>query len=99
MIAVCAFACSLTAFALLFLAMTRHQQDWLKRSLPNGIGQALRAAGFVLLGMTLAWAMVEAGWSYGLVLWLGQLTLAAAIVTGINAYRQPILAKVRARCR
>ena len=44
---------SLGGFTLLFLAMARHQQDWLRRKLPDPESRRLRQAGFALLSLSL----------------------------------------------
>ena len=40
---------ALAGFALLLLAMPRHQQDWLRRKLPARTSGRLRLGGFALL--------------------------------------------------
>lgn len=78
-------------FATLMLAMPRHHQDWLGRSLRPGRARAGRLAGFVLLALSVLSACVGHGWSYGLVAICGWWTLAAAFVVAANCNRQRIL--------
>ncbi|WP_066521859.1 DUF3325 domain-containing protein [Sphingobium cloacae] len=95
MIHVAIFLLSLAGFALLLLAMTRHQQDWLRRKLPPARGRALRLSGFTALVLAFAVAGVGLGWGYGAVEWFGWLTVAAALVVTINTNRERIVRKVR----
>jgi hypothetical protein len=71
---------SLIAFALLALAMDRHQQDLFGRELPPGQTRALRAGGWVALLASLAIAVQAQGWSLGLVAWCGHISFGAAVV-------------------
>jgi hypothetical protein len=89
------FLLSLAGFALLLLAMLRHQQDWLRRRLSPAHGRALRLSGFAALALALAVAGVGLGWGYGAVAWFGWLTFAAALVVTINTNRERIVRKVR----
>lgn len=71
---------SLPAFALLALAMDRHQLDLFGRELPAGQTRGLRMAGWLALLASLAIAVALKGWSLGLVTWCGHISLSAAIV-------------------
>lgn len=89
------FLLSLTGFALLLLAMPRHQQDWLRRKLSPVLGRTLRLFGLLVLGLAFAVSGVGLGWGYGAVAWFGWLTIAAALVVTINTNRERIMRKVR----
>ncbi|MET0249502.1 MAG: DUF3325 domain-containing protein [Sphingobium sp.] len=89
------FALSLVGFALLLVAIPRHQQDWLRRKLPPRKSRVLRLAGFVLLAAAFVVAGSASGWGYGAVLWFGWLTVAAALVVTAQANREAILTRVR----
>lgn len=95
MIHAATFLLSLTGFALLLLAMPRHQQDWLRRKLPPIMGRALRLFGFLLLALSFAVAGAGLGWGYGAVAWFGWLTMAAALAVAANTNRERIVRKVR----
>lgn len=71
---------SLPAFALLALAMDRHQLDLFGRELPPGQTQGLRRFGWLALLASLAVAVALKGWSLGVVTWCGHISLSAAIV-------------------
>ena len=51
MIHAATFLLSLAGFALLLLAMARHQQDWLCRKLPASRSRGLRLSGFLMLAL------------------------------------------------
>ena len=71
---------SMLAFGALALAMDRHQEDIFGRALARGRTQALRTAGWLVLGATLALAVREQGWSLGLITWTGHISASAGIV-------------------
>ena len=71
---------SLIAFALLALAMDRHQQDLFGRELAAGPTRALRISGWAGLLASLAIAVKGQGWSLGLVGWCGHISLGAGLV-------------------
>ena len=71
---------SLLAFGALALAMDRHQEDIFGRALARGRTQALRIAGWLALGATLALAVREQGWSLGLIAWTGHISASAGLV-------------------
>ncbi|MCW2389645.1 fatty acid desaturase [Sphingobium sp. B11D3B] len=86
---------ALGGFAALLLAMTRHQQDWLRRKLPPGRSRALRLAGFLLLALAFGAAGLGFGWGYGAVVWFGWITLAAGGIVAANVNRDRIVRRVR----
>lgn len=89
------FALSLAGFALLLLAFPRHQQDWLRRKLAPGAARTLRLSGFALLALAFLAAGLSLGWGYGVVVWLGWLTVAAALVVTAQTNRERILTRLR----
>lgn len=86
---------SFGGFALLFAAMPRHQQDWLRRKLPPGQSRACRWGGFALVAIGYVVAGTNLGWGYGALVWLGWLTVAAALVVTLNVNRERLLGKGR----
>jgi hypothetical protein len=86
------FLLSLTGFASLHFAMSRHQQDWLKRKLTSPVSQSLKAAGFALLALAFVTAGSMFGWGYGTVAWFGWMTAAAALIVTANTNRDRIRA-------
>lgn len=84
---------SLLGFVLLFIAIPRHQQDWLRRKLTGPASALLRLAGFLSLAMAYLVSGKNFGWGYGLVLWLGWLTVAASVVVAAHTNRERILAR------
>lgn len=86
---------ALAGFAALLLAMTRHQQDWLGRKLPERHARLLRGAGFALLALAYPCAGSALGWAYGALCWLGWLTLGAAATMALNINRKPLLRRIR----
>lgn len=89
------FLLSLLGFALLLLAIPRHQQDWLRRKLSLSLNRALRLSGFAALALAFVVAGAGLGWAYGAVAWCGWLTIAAALVVTANTNRGRIMRKVR----
>jgi fatty acid desaturase len=89
------FFTALLGFALLLAAMSRHQQDWLKRKLPADRSRLLRLSGFVALALSFVLAGLGFGWAYGAVAWSGWLTAAAALIVTANTNRDRILARLR----
>ncbi|WP_343616181.1 DUF3325 domain-containing protein [Novosphingobium sp.] len=85
----------LLGFALLLLAMARHQQDWLKRKLPPPTGRLLRISGFALLTAAFAIAGLGFGWTYGTLVWCGWLSVGSAITLTAQTNRERILALLR----
>ena len=82
---------ALLGFALLLLAMARHQQDWLRRKLSSGRCKALRRGGFAALALAFTIAGLGLGWAYGTVVWCGCLSVAAALVLTAQTNRERIL--------
>lgn len=71
---------ALVAFALLALAMDRHQRELFGRKLAAVPARALRAAGWATLAASLANAVSAQGWSLGLVAWCGHISLGSGLV-------------------
>ena len=90
MIHMAIFSLSLSGFAVLLLAMARHQQDWLRRKLAASPRRRLRMTGFALLAAAFAVAGSGFGWGYGTVLWCGWLTVSAALIVAANTNRERI---------
>lgn len=82
------FLFALAGFAVLLVAMPRHQHDWLGGKLAPGAMRPLRLGGFALLALGFAAAASGLGWADGAVAWLGWLTLAAALVVAANTNRR-----------
>lgn len=82
---------ALIGFALLLMAMARHQQDWLSRKLPPRHSRLLRRCGLGALALAFAAAVLGFGWAYGTVCWLGWLSLTAALVLTAQTNRERIL--------
>lgn len=89
------FLLSLAGFALLLLAMARHQQDWLRRKLPASRSRALRLSGFLMLALAFVIAGAGLGWGYGAIAWFGWMTVAAALSVAVNLNRDRILHRGR----
>ena len=90
MIHAAVFILSLAGFAVLLLAMARHQQDWLGRKLAGKPRRRLRMAGFTLIALAFVASGAGFGWAYGTVLWCGWLTVAAVLVVTANTNRERI---------
>ncbi len=86
---------SLAGFALLLMAMPRHQQDWLRRKLPPVTSRLLKLGGLALLAAGFALAGQGLGWGYGTVAWCGWLSAGAAITLTAQTNRERILARWR----
>ncbi len=71
---------SLGGFSRLALSMERHQSYMFGKELPSAHTRRLRAAGWVLLALSLWAALQVEPWSLGLVAWFGHISAAAAIV-------------------
>jgi len=67
-------------FACLSLSMTRHQTEWLKRTLPPSQGRLLRGLGFLLIVAGLPVAVAALGGGVGAVAWVGHMSFAAGAV-------------------
>lgn len=85
------FALALAGFALLFVAMARHRQDWLIAERTFATAATLRFAGAALIALGFVVAGGVLGWGYGAVCWFGWLTLAAGLVVAINSNRTRLL--------
>ncbi|WP_395337174.1 DUF3325 domain-containing protein [Novosphingobium sp. BL-8H] len=86
---------TLAGFALLLMAMARHQQDWLRRKLAPRTGRLLRIGGFGLLGAAFIAAGTGFGWAYGTVAWFGWLSFSAVLTLTAHTNRERILARLR----
>ncbi|MFT4053381.1 MAG: DUF3325 domain-containing protein [Novosphingobium sp.] len=86
---------ALLGFALLLLAMTRHQQDWLKRKLSPRLSRALRWSGLGMLVLAFVVAGLGMGWAYGSVVWFGWLSVAAALMLTAQTNRERIQRALR----
>jgi hypothetical protein len=89
------FLLSLLGFALLLMAMARHQQDWLRRKLSPRISLRLRWGGCAALGLGFALAGFGLGWAYGAVAWCGWLSVGSALILTAQTNRDRILARLR----
>ncbi|SHH14950.1 DUF3325 domain-containing protein [Pollutimonas bauzanensis] len=78
---------SIVAFALLALAMERHQEAVFGRRLGAAAGGWNRAAGWAALALALVLAVALRGWSLGLVAFSGHASLAAGIVYGMLVWQ------------
>lgn len=86
---------STASFAVLHLAMARHQQDWLGRKLPQRTSRALRWSGFSALALAFLVAGFGLGWGYGTVVWIGSASAGAALTVAANINRERIMQRVR----
>ena len=86
---------ALAGFALLLLAMPRHQQDWLRRKLPARTSGRLRLGGLALHAAAFLAAGTGLGWAYGTVAWFGWLSFGAAVTLAAQTNREAILARLR----
>lgn len=88
MIALALFLTSVAGFALLLVAMTKHQRDWMGRKLPDRTSRGLRLAGFAALALGFPIAGGAHGWAYGAVAWFGWLTIGAVLAVTANINRE-----------
>lgn len=84
-------ALTLAGFALLLIAMPRHQQDWLRRKLAGSTSRLLKCAGLAALVLAFAASGRGLGWAYGTVAWCGWLSLSAVLVLTAQTNRDRIL--------
>lgn len=82
---------ALLGFALLLLAMARHQQDWLRRKLSPRTSRLLKWGGLGALALAFVLAGFGHGWAYGAVAWCGWLSLSAVLVLTAQTNRERIL--------
>ena len=75
-------------FAALALAMDRHYADAFGRgeSPPPSLCRGMQMAGSLGLVLSLAMLVAESGWAFGILYWLGVLTLAALTLALLLAY-------------
>lgn len=71
---------TLPAFVLLALAMDRHQEDLLGRTLSRRMSRAIRLCAALLLMAALSLGISHRGMALGLVSWVGHLSISAALV-------------------
>ena len=88
---------ALLGFALLLVAMARHQQDWLRRKLSPRLRTLLRWSGLCALALSFIVAGLGMGWAYGSVAWFGWLSVAAVLVQAAQANRERIQRALRWR--
>lgn len=89
-----ALTLAIFGFAALALSMHKHHRDVFGAPPTHARRLPLRVAGWVLLGLSFAPCIAQAGWAIGIVLWLGLLTAAALaivlLVTSLpSAKRRP----------
>lgn len=76
------------AFTALALAMDRHHEQMLgRRKVPPRQKLAFRAAGWLLLALSLRASVLGWGWSLGSAIWLGLLTLSAITLILLLGWR------------
>ena len=75
-------------FAALALAMDRHYADAFGRgeSPSPGLRRGMQMAGSLGLVLSLAMLVADSGWAFGILYWLGVLTLAALTLALLLAY-------------
>jgi len=86
MIALAALSLAFGGMALIGLSMDRHA-----RQAGSATGPALRPIGWLLLGLSLAAALLASNWRFALVEWVGLLAAAAGTVVLVLLYRPRIL--------
>lgn len=89
-----ALASSLTGFAALALAMSRHHKQVWRREPSRRRQLLLRLAGWGLLLASMGFCQAQVGWASGLIRWAGLLTVAALLVTLLLTYRPNWIARV-----
>lgn len=75
-------AIAYAGFIALALATKRHQRDLIGRSLRAVQARTARFTGWLLLALACAIEVVLLGPAMGLIVWLGELSLAAALAVG-----------------
>ncbi len=70
-------------FALLCLAMDRHQRDLLGRRFSATDSHRLRLAGFAMITLALILSIAALGSAYGAVLWFGLITIGAMPIVAL----------------
>lgn len=70
---------SLSAWAMLGMAMPKHAQAILKRPIGQSAMRTLRWSGFSLLLLGFVVVVAGAGWEFGAVYWLGIIMLTAIL--------------------
>ncbi|AZY52080.1 DUF3325 domain-containing protein [Bordetella avium] len=95
---VAAFFLAYAGFAALSLAMERHFEDVFDRPPPPALQRWLRTGGTLALAASLWLCARVSGWSYGIVLWTGLLTVAGLLLIGIMTYRPRLAWATGAAC-
>lgn len=80
-----ALALALAGFAALALSMHKHHRDIVGTAPTFPRRLALRVAGWLLLGLSLAFCVAPFGWAIGLVHWTGLLTVAGVTIALVLA--------------
>lgn len=95
----CLLLLCLPSFALLAMAMDRHQEDLFGEPLPPPFTRTLRRGGWALLLLALVVAVSAEGWGLGLVAYSGHTSFAAGVVllTLVGLARRRQRGKGRAR--
>ncbi len=93
-----AFCLAYAGFCALSMAMERHFEEVFGRGLQTGPRRALRAAGALGLALSLLLCARIDGWSHGIVLWTGMLTLAGLLLIWVMAYRPRLALGAGAAC-
>ncbi len=82
-----AYLAALGGFTAFFLAMPRHQQDWLGNKLSLSAGRSVRLLGIGFFAAGAALNCAGHGWSHGLVLAFGFGPASAAVVIAAHCNR------------
>lgn len=91
------FLLCLLGFALLALAMERHQEDLFGHRLAPARTRGLRAAGWAALVSGLWVAVGGWGWALGLVAYSGHTSLCAGVIFGALIIRSRLATRAPAR--
>ena len=87
----------IAGFAALALSMHKHHRDVFGTAPTRGRTLALQGAGWLLLTASVWPCVAHSGWSIGLVLWIGLLTVAALTVALLLTYALPSVRRNTAR--
>ena len=71
----------IAGFTILALSQTKHHRTLFSTPQSNRRRKAYQAAGWAVLALSLERCVTGSGWSLGLILWFGLLTIAALIVS------------------
>ena len=78
---------SLAGFLALCLSLPRHEQEILKRALPRRSVLVLRGCGYGVIVLAFVIVIAGRGFGPGVMVFAGLLTVAAATVVGVLAWR------------